>query len=90
LVVADKRLGCVAYAEDEDFSNDAVISVVYANGPSVIDQMSGLLLEEHKTGVIEARGGKIQAEVTGTVKQDGSGDVFEGFVGRERNPVRTA
>jgi hypothetical protein len=60
LVVADKRLGCVAYAEDEDFSNDAVISVVYANGPSVIDKMGGLLLEEHKTGVIEARGGRFR------------------------------
>ena len=80
-------MSSVTGAEDKDFGNDSVVSVVDTDRSGVINKVRGSFFKKYEPRIVETRGWKVLAEIPGTVEKDRCGDVFEDFIGREGDSV---
>ena len=91
LMTADKVLSGINDAGNEGPGDDPVVSVVDADGASVLDQVGGFLWDEDQASAVKAGDpGFAGGEGAGNVEQERAREVGELLIGFEGDTVRAA
>ena len=91
LMTANKVLSGINDAGNEGPGDDPVVSVVDADGASVLDQVGGFLWDEDQASAVKAGDpGFAGGEGAGNVEQERANEVREFLIGFEGDAVRAA